>query len=100
EKAINAAQQTGEGGGGATAPPPPPGGEEQPTPKGPAGDLNHTPPGEQVVNTPVPIYVELPSDIEASKLMLHYKPFGGTKFKSLEMKPHSKGFAAEIPCDD
>lgn len=78
-------------------------GEEEPTkkkPSGGGGDLSHTPVAEQTVNTPIPVYVEIPDDVGAAKATLRYKPFGGRKWKSLEMHKVSKGFGVEIPCDD
>ncbi|WP_437283346.1 hypothetical protein WME90_23045 [Sorangium sp. So ce375] len=65
-----------------------------------AGDVPHTPVAEQAVNTPVPVYVEIPEEIDASKATLRYKPFGSPKWKSLEMSRIERGFGAEIPCED
>jgi hypothetical protein len=70
------------------------------TPKGPAGDLTHTAPTEQAVNTPVPIYIEIPDEVGATKVTLRYKPFGGNKWKTLEMPKVGGGYGAEIPCED
>lgn len=83
------------GGGEST----PDGGEGKAS-KGPGGDLAHTPVAEQAVNTPVPVYIEVPEDIGATKVTLRYKPFGSKKWKSLEMEPVGDGFGAEIPCED
>jgi hypothetical protein len=69
-------------------------------PKKAEGDLAHTPPAEQEVNTPVPIYIEIPEDIGATKVTLRYKPFGTKKWKSLEMKAIGEGYGVEIPCKD
>ncbi|WP_437719964.1 tetratricopeptide repeat protein [Sorangium sp. So ce861] len=68
--------------------------------KAAAGDVPHTPVAEQAVNTPVPVYIEIPEEIDASKATLRYKPFGSPKWKSLEMTPMESGFGAEIPCED
>lgn len=76
------------------------GGEEPAGPKKPAGDLTHTPPPEQAVNTPVPIYIEVPEEVGATKVTLRYKPFGGTKWKTLEMQRVGDGYGVEIPCED
>ncbi|KYF50648.1 hypothetical protein BE08_07345 [Sorangium cellulosum] len=65
-----------------------------------AGDVPHTPVAEQAVNTPVPVYVEIPEEIDAAKATLRYRPFGSPKWKSLEMPRHGDGFGAEIPCED
>jgi len=66
----------------------------------PGGDFNHTPVPEQAVNTPVPVYVEVPDEVGASKVTLRYKPFGATKWKNQEMQKMGEGFGAEIPCED
>lgn len=76
-----------------------PGGEE-PGDKKPAGDVDHTPVPEQAVNTPVPVYIEVPEELGASKVTLKYKPFGATKWKTLEMNRVGSGFGVEIPCED
>ncbi|WP_437617721.1 tetratricopeptide repeat protein [Sorangium sp. So ce1151] len=68
--------------------------------KAAAGDVPHTPVAEQAVNTPVPVYIEIPEEIDASKATLRYKPFGSRKWKSLEMTRMGDGFGAEIPCED
>jgi hypothetical protein len=68
--------------------------------KKPAGDLSHTPPAEQAVNTPVPIYIEIPEEVGAVKATVRYRPFGGNKWKTLEMQRVGKGYGAEIPCED
>ncbi|WP_437595273.1 hypothetical protein WMF28_22300 [Sorangium sp. So ce590] len=68
--------------------------------KAAAGDVPHTPVAEQAVNTPVPVYVEIPEEIDASKATVRYKPFGSPKWKSLEMTSMGSGFGAEIPCED
>ncbi len=70
------------------------------TPKPPAGDSNFTPPPESQVNTPLPIYVEPPDDVPLSKVVLRYKPFGATQFKSVELRKTGKGYGGEIPCTD
>lgn len=64
------------------------------------GDLSHTPPSEQAVNTPVPIYIEVPEDISVETVKLKYKPFGSTKWQTIDMNRIGKGWGAEIPCKD
>jgi hypothetical protein len=77
-----------------------PGGEEPRGPKKPAGDVDHTPAAEQAVNTPVPVFIEIPEEVGAAKATLKYKPFGATKWKTLEMNRVGNGFGVEIPCED
>ena len=64
------------------------------------GDLSHTPPTEQAINTPVPIYIEVPEEMSVEKAQLKYKPFGATKWNTVEMNRIGKGWGAEIPCKD
>jgi hypothetical protein len=91
---IFAAAKAGAG-GGTTAPPPP----KPPTPAGPPSGGEHTPPPESQVNTPVPIYVEPSDEVPLAKVVLKYKPFGETQYKSVELKKVGKGWGGEIPCD-
>ena len=102
DKAYAAAQKkAGVGGGGAGGKPAKPDpGEPGETPKGAGGDIEHTPIPEQAINTPVPIYIEVPEELGVSTVTLRYKPFGAPKWKSLEMQKVGKGFGAEIPCED
>src|SRR5262249_19889558 len=73
--------------GGAPAQTPTPG----PTASATKGDLVHTPPPEQVVLTPVPLYAELPRGVSAEKIQLSYKPFGSTNWKTVPMKQMGVG---------
>jgi hypothetical protein len=65
-----------------------------------ASDIVHTPPAEQAVLTPVPIYCELPDDIDATKVEVRYKPFGVTEWKTLVLKKMGGGYGGEVPCLD
>jgi hypothetical protein len=72
-----------------------------PAPKAqPSGDLIHTPPVEQATLTPVPIYAVLPDGLLASRLVVRYKPFGQTEWKSIDMRRVSKGYGIDLPCMD
>ena len=82
------------GGSSGAAPPTPT------TTRAPAGDATHTPPPESQVNTPLPIYIEPADDVPLAKVVLRYKPFGATQFKSVELKKIGKGYGGEIPCED
>lgn len=64
------------------------------------GDMTHEPPAEQAVRTPVPIYVELPSGVTATKVYVRYRPFGSNAWKSVDMTRMRDGWGAEIPCLD
>ncbi len=53
---------------------------------------------EQVVDTPVPIYVEIGGDTTGLDVLLYYHPSSGEKWHHRKMKPVGKGFGATIPC--
>jgi hypothetical protein len=91
-----------QGGGAAPAgvpPPPAPAPGAAPVPA-PFGDMIHTPVPEQAVLTPVPIYVELPPGVQATKVIARYRPFGSPEWKTLELRKLGNGFGGEIPCLD
>jgi hypothetical protein len=62
------------------------------------GEIVHTPAAEQAILTPLPIYAELPSGITANKVLVMYKPFGGSDWQKLELKKMGSGYGGEIPC--
>lgn len=72
---------------------------DEPTPAA-AGDFSHTPPEEQEIHHPVPVFAEVPEEFGAEKVILRYKPFGGVKWVTLELKKIDGGFGGEIPCRD
>jgi hypothetical protein len=101
---IKAAFEEAQGAGGAApaAEPAADDGAEEAAPLPPAaeGDLTHEPPAEQAIRTPVPVYVELPEGMTATKLTVRYKPFGSSAWKSVDMSRVKEGWGAEIPCLD
>jgi hypothetical protein len=75
--------------------------QARPTPvAGRAALAVHAPPSEQAIFTPVPIYLEPATGQRFARVMLRYKPFGATRYKSIEMKPLGQGFGVEIPWED
>jgi hypothetical protein len=62
--------------------------------------LTHTPPAQQAVQTPVPIYVELMEGVNADKVLLRFKPAGSDQWKSATMLKVGNGFGVEIGCED
>jgi hypothetical protein len=66
----------------------------------PSGDFTHTPASEQAVRTPLPIYVEYGGSEAVTKVVVKYKGFGMTEFKTLELKKIGTGWGANIPCAD
>ena len=81
-----------DGGGAVTAPP------------APAGQgLSHTPPVEQRVSTPIPLYVELVPELlqDAKKATVTYLAPGAADWKTLVMKRvGEQGFGINVPCGD
>ncbi len=74
---------------------------EEPKPEGEtAGDFPHEPVSDSGVNTPVPIYVKIPDELGATKVVVRYKPFGGDKWKSVNLERTGAGFGGYIPCAD
>ena len=66
----------------------------------PSGDFTHTPATEQLVRTPVPVYAEYGGSETIAKVVVRYKGFGMTEFKSVDAKKMPKGYGALIPCLD
>ena len=66
----------------------------------PAGDFTHTPVTEQLVRTPVPIYVEYTGSEQLVKVLVRYKGFGMTEFKPLELHKVGNGWGGTVPCTD
>ncbi|EYF07350.1 tetratricopeptide repeat protein [Chondromyces apiculatus] len=99
-KAYKDAQK--EAGSGAPKPATPEGdgGDDPTAAKKPEGDISHTPIAEQAINTPVPVYIEIPEEVGATKVGIRYKPFGSKKWKSAEMQQVGDGWGVEIPCED
>ena len=85
-------------------PPPPatassaPSGQASPTPQ--AGGLAHTPPPRQQVETPLPLYVQAPSDVGAAKIIVRFKAVGGRDWKTAPLRKMGDGYGGEIPCGD
>jgi hypothetical protein len=64
----------------------------------------HAPPerkrAEQGILTPVPIRVSLPSDLDAHRVLVHYRVRGSPTWTTLELRRQGRGatFAGAIPC--
>jgi hypothetical protein len=64
------------------------------------GDMTHTPPTEQAILTPVPLYAELPDGVTAVKVIARYKAFGTTEWKTIELRKVGNGYGTEVPCQE
>jgi hypothetical protein len=93
--AVKSGGATTPGGGAAAGAAPPP-------PSGPAAteDLTHAPPAEQVMLTPIPIYVEIPEGVDAARVIVRYSATGLLEWKTAVLHQVGKGWGGEIPCTD
>lgn len=66
----------------------------------PAGDFTHTPVDEQVIRTPLPIYVEYGGSEALGKVVVKYKAFGMSDFKTFELKKVGDAWGGTLPCAD
>jgi hypothetical protein len=48
--------------------------------------------------TPVPIRIDLPRDVPAHRVLVHYRLFGTVGWTTLELRRRDKGWAGAIPC--
>ena len=79
-------------GAGTTAPP---------TGPPPAGDFAHTPPTEELVRTPLPVYAEYTGGETLARVIVKYKGAGMGDWKPLDLKKSGDtGWGAVIPCKD
>jgi hypothetical protein len=63
-------------------------------------DIKHTPPVEQSTLTPVPLYAEIPGEVEASRVIIRYNAPGMQQWKTAVMHRMGAGWGGEIPCTD
>lgn len=63
-----------------------------------AGGLAHEPVPEQLTQTPVPVYLEAPGEVE--RVYLFYQGRGMSSFRRVRMGRIGRGYGYEIPCGD
>lgn len=78
------AEGGGGGGGGAS--------------QGGGGTLPHEPVPEQLAQTAVPVYIEVPGNV--AHVYLYYRGHGMREFRRVEMQRVQRGYGYEIPCSD
>jgi hypothetical protein len=64
------------------------------------GELSHAPPRRQQVETPLPLYVQVPAGSGAVKVVVRFKPVGASNWKTASMRKMADGYGGEIPCSD
>jgi hypothetical protein len=66
----------------------------------PAGDLDYTSPEEALIDTPLPLFIEVPDDLDAASVNVRYRPFGSPKWLKASMKKMKGGFGGTVPCKE
>jgi len=77
-----------------------PGGGTRPPPVEAGGDIPHTPVPEQLSQTAVPIFLEVPADADVGQVFVYYKSQGMREFRRTEMARMEGGYGFEVPCTD
>ncbi len=85
------------GSGGATATPAP-AAARMPGPV--EGNLTHVPAAEQLPQTGVPVYLEVPPDLAVAEVEIFYRSLGMPKPRSAKLVEIGSGFGYVIPCSD
>jgi hypothetical protein len=62
------------------------------------GQIPHQPVPEQLANTAVPIFVEVPEGAPVNGITVHYQAPGMRVFRAVEMRRMEGGFGLELPC--
>jgi hypothetical protein len=84
---------TGGGGTGGT-------GGGRPVARPTAGNIPHTPIPEQLSQTAVPIFLEVPAEADVGSVFVFYKTRGMRDFRRAQMQRMTGGFGFEIPCSE
>jgi putative hemolysin len=66
----------------------------------PSGDFTHTPPVEQKVNTPLPVYVEYPGNSTVARVIVKYRGPKASDWQRADLKRMGSGWGGVIPCGD
>ena len=62
------------------------------------GDFVHVPVSEQVVRTPVPVYVEMAAGSPPTRVFVKYRGAGTSEYKRVELTKKGKGWGGLVPC--
>lgn len=67
----------------------------------PSGDFTHEPAAEQQIRTAIPVYAEYEGETQLVRVIVRYKGFGMTDWKTVELKKmNEKGWGGLLPCGD
>lgn len=72
----------------------------RPNANGSAPSIVHQPVVEQLVQTGVPIYVELQNGARVARTVVMYRAHGMRRFREITMQTVGNGLGVEIPCDE
>lgn len=61
-------------------------------------EIAHTPPAEQAIHTPLPIFVMVPDSVDASRVQVRYRAPGADDYKSMTLSELDMGYGGNIPC--
>lgn len=89
-----ATQRARTAGGTTTAPPV----ETNPEPAAGGSDLPHTPVSEQLQQTALPVFIEVPNS--PAHVYLYYRATGMREFRRVEMERVGRGYGVEVPCNE
>ena len=70
------------------------------TPSPEPGQIPHQPVPEQLSNTAVPIFVDVPEGAPVNGITVHYQAPGMRVFRAVEMRRMDGGFGLELPCSE
>lgn len=63
-------------------------------------EIAHTPPAEQALHTPLPIFVMVPDDIGANRVQLRYRAPGASDYKAMSLPKLEIGYGGDVPCGE
>lgn len=63
-------------------------------------EIAHTPPAEQAIHTPLPIFLMVPESLDANRVQLRYRAPGADDYKSMMLSELDTGYGGNIPCRD
>ena len=89
-----ATQRARSAGGTTTAPPV----DTNPEPAAGGSDLPHTPVSEQLQQTALPVFIEVPNS--PAHVYLYYRATGMREFRRVEMERVGRGHGVEVPCNE
>lgn len=69
-------------------------------PAAPEGNLEHSPPPEQLSQTAIPLFVGKSSELDIATVTAFYRSTGMRKPKSAELQETDEGYTYLIPCSD